>query len=74
MYSLVGLALNQACGFRRGGEEEEEEVVDAVSSPFAYSVLVFFFFFDSFWLLFLFLIHLFFARVEVDPSCFSFSF
>jgi hypothetical protein len=39
----VGLALNQACGFRRGGEEEEE-VVDAVSSPFAYSVLVFFFF------------------------------
>jgi hypothetical protein len=24
--------------------------------------------------LFLFLIHLFFARVEVDPSCFSFSF
>jgi len=44
--ALVGLALNQACGFRRGGEEEEEEeeVVDAVSSPFAYSVLVFFFF------------------------------
>lgn len=44
MCALVGLALNQACGFRRGGEEEEEEVVDAVSSPFAYSVLVFFFF------------------------------